>query len=168
VALAKLSEQQRAEIRQKYAAGDTTQRQLASQYGVAQCTVRRVLFPEAVKIVQHNWEADNPEKRRRMYNNRLEKSLLYTSRRRGWAHNISLEDVCIPDRCPVYGIRLDRHAPPGAPNRPSIDRVDNTLGYVKGNVRIISWAANKDKHDLTECKLRLLLNYVENHKAGLL
>lgn len=45
------------------------------------------------------------------------------------------------------------------------DRVDNTKGYVRGNVRVISWAANLDKKNLSVEQLLALAEYVINHQA---
>lgn len=44
---------------------------------------------------------------------------------------------------------------------PSIDRFDNALGYVKGNIRVISTRANLLKRDATVDEVRRLLAYME-------
>jgi hypothetical protein len=45
---------------------------------------------------------------------------------------------------------------------PSLDRIDSSLGYVKGNVWVISWRANHIKTDATLDELRLLVTGLEN------
>lgn len=50
------------------------------------------------------------------------------------------------------------------PNDPacwSLDRKDNSLGYVKGNVVIVSLKANKIKRDATPLELRQVADFYE-------
>jgi len=42
---------------------------------------------------------------------------------------------------------------------PSLDRLDNSLGYIPGNVKIISWKVNKLKNDLSLEQLERLYRY---------
>lgn len=69
---------------------------------------------------------------------------------RGMAFDLTLADIVIPNVCPVFGIAIDRSAT-GASSAasPSLDRIDNTLGYVRGNVAVISMRANQLKRDGT-------------------
>ena len=87
--------------------------------------------------------------------------MLYSARSRaivkGWDCDIELEDIVIPERCPVLGIPLvagtngkDKFA------TMSLDRIDSSKGYVKGNVRVISTRANLLKSDATLAELVLL------------
>jgi len=87
------------------------------------------------------------------------------AKRDGREHTITLADIVIPEFCPVYGLRLDCAAPARAPNLPSLDRVDNTKGYVPGNVRVISWKANCDKSDLSQDEILALAAYVQSHRG---
>ena len=88
------------------------------------------------------------------------------AKKRGLEHSITLSDIVIPDVCPAYGIPLDCAAGPKAPNLPSLDRVDNTKGYVPGNVRVISWAANYHKGNRSVDQLLSLAEYVLKHQEG--
>ncbi len=75
----------------------------------------------------------------------------------GREFTISLEDVQIPDRCPVLGIPIKRKAAGRVdPASASLDRIDNSKGYVKGNVRVISHRANSLKRDMTLEEARLI------------
>jgi hypothetical protein len=69
--------------------------------------------------------------------------------RNGLDFDLTYEDVIFPDYCPVLGIAIDFSKPGRSDNSPSMDRIDNTKGYVKGNVEIISWRANRIKNDGT-------------------
>jgi hypothetical protein len=91
--------------------------------------------------------------------------LLITARRvakvKGWAFNITLSDVIVPTHCPVFGVALDPGAKSRADNLPSLDRLDSTKGYVRGNVWVISWRANRLKSDATLDELRALVRAIE-------
>ena len=77
--------------------------------------------------------------------------------------NLSLEDIQIPDTCPVFGIPLVVHSPDGPhPDSPTLDRVIPSLGYVKGNIRVICHRANALKGDATLNELKLILKYMGN------
>ena len=43
---------------------------------------------------------------------------------------------------------------------PSLDRIDNSKGYIKGNVAVISNKANKYKSDMTIENIEKLASYV--------
>jgi len=58
-----------------------------------------------------------------------------------------LEDIVIPEYCPYLKIKLDSFGV--ADFCPSIDRIDSTKGYVKGNIEIISFQANRMKNTAT-------------------
>lgn len=79
------------------------------------------------------------------------------AKKRGIFFDISPEDIKWNDICPVLGIPivLRRQGKGGGPNSPSLDKIDNAKGYIKGNVRVISNRANKLKNDMTreECAL---------------
>lgn len=97
----------------------------------------------------------------------LEKRMLQNAKyRKGSDCTITLEDIVIPDVCPVYGIPLDRAAPPRSPNKPSLDRIDNTKGYIPGNVCVISWAANSDKSNLTLDQAKALVRYMSGESTS--
>lgn len=82
------------------------------------------------------------------------------AKRKGLSFNITQKDLIVPKVCPVLGIEIIPKASREMKQRdssPSIDRIIPSLGYVKGNVRIISNRANRLKSDMTieECKLIL-------------
>ena len=87
--------------------------------------------------------------------------------KRGIEFNLVPEDITIPETCPVLGIKLEQRLTSGKgyadDNAPSVDRVDNSKGYISGNVQIISYRANSLKKDATLAELRALVNYMENY-----
>lgn len=76
---------------------------------------------------------------------------------RGLDFTITVEDVVIPARCPLLGITLQRGAGLLGPASPSLDRINPRLGYVEGNVWVISHRANAIKNDATLDEMRALL-----------
>src|SRR5580692_6046027 len=112
------------------------------------------------------WRKNNREKdraiRKRKYAKRTsEQRLLRNAKHSAWLRgttvSITLEDIIIPDVCPVLGIPLFRQGGTRTANSPSLDRLDNTKGYVKGNVWVISWRANKLKGESTLAELEALV-----------
>lgn len=71
--------------------------------------------------------------------------------RRGREFTLDPEDIMIPERCPVLNVPM---------KRPSIDRMDNSRGYVKGNIRVISTRANLLKNNAAEWELQAVLEYM--------
>jgi hypothetical protein len=86
-------------------------------------------------------------------NTTVEQSMLNRSKSRakkkGFEHNITIDDILIPDKCPLLGIPLIKGENSVHANSPTLDRIDSTKGYVKGNVWVISYKANTIKSDAT-------------------
>ena len=94
-------------------------------------------------------------------------NLRYNARKRGIPFDLRVEEFVLPKVCPVLGIPIN-FGPRHHPNLPTFDRIDPTKGYVRGNVRIISWRANLLKHDSRDpAELRAVANYMEANLAGL-
>jgi hypothetical protein len=81
------------------------------------------------------------------------------ARKAGLEHTLKYEDIQIPNVCPVLGIPLHREGRETWLNAPSLDRVDNTLGYTPDNVVVISRRANILKKDATIDELIALAQY---------
>lgn len=81
------------------------------------------------------------------------------AKERGIDFNLEIEDVQIPDVCPICKIPI-KFSEKRTDNTPSIDRLDNDLGYIKGNVRIISWRANRLKNNMTKEEVANLYGYL--------
>ncbi|QIG73052.1 postulated decoy of host sigma factor protein [Rhizobium phage RHph_N3_19] len=70
------------------------------------------------------------------------RKLQSSSKRRNSEFDLEKEDIIIPEVCPVFGTPFEI----GTRYAPSVDRIDNSKGYVKGNVQIMSWMANSMKN----------------------
>jgi len=78
---------------------------------------------------------------------------------------VEFDDLEWPLICPVLGIELDYYGMLGSRNPASVsfDRVDSSLGYIPGNVHIISWKANRIKNDGTAEEHRKIADYIYKH-----
>jgi hypothetical protein len=69
------------------------------------------------------------------------------AKKAGVLFNLTIRDLDTPGFCPVLGIELDWGGGGTRDNAPSLDRLVPALGYVKENVRVISYRANRIKND---------------------
>jgi hypothetical protein len=78
---------------------------------------------------------------------------------------LTVSDLDPPVLCPVLGMPIDygrkQRLGPGD-DSPSIDRIVPALGYVAGNVRIMSFRANRIRNNATLDDLRKLVLYLES------
>jgi len=76
--------------------------------------------------------------------------------------NLTLDDIIIPDKCPILECEFNQLS---TLYTYSIDRIDNTKGYVKGNIQIITRLANMMKNAASNEELILfsknILNYIK-------
>lgn len=84
------------------------------------------------------------------------------AKKQGTPFNITPEDLTIPQVCPVLGIPLIHGKGAQRNNSPSVDRKIPALGYVEGNVQVISWRANDLKKNGTLEEFRRLIAYLES------
>lgn len=63
--------------------------------------------------------------------------------------NLVFNDLEWPLVCPVLDLELDYFCSVRTENSVSFDRIDSNKGYIKGNVVIMSWRANRIKNDGT-------------------
>jgi len=76
--------------------------------------------------------------------------------------NLKIEDIPeIPKLCPILGIEIIIGIGKLSDNSPSIDRIDNKLGYIKKNIRIISYRANRIKGNTTIEEIKKILKDME-------
>jgi hypothetical protein len=75
------------------------------------------------------------------------------------------ENAEFASHCPVFNVPLEwscqrGNGTGGLPNSPSIDRIDPSRGYVKGNIWVISHRANTIKNDASHDELKLVTKAV--------
>ena len=75
--------------------------------------------------------------------------------------NLTLDDVVIPDKCPALGIDIPKDNSKPSYNSPTLDRLIPSLGYVKGNVAVISMKANLIKSNATQKEIQMVADWVK-------
>lgn len=81
---------------------------------------------------------------------------------KGIEFSITFEEIEFPELCPVLGVQLDYTVGKGGvcnDNSPSFDRVSPTMGYVSGNVIVVSNLANRIKSNATVDQLERVAAY---------
>jgi hypothetical protein len=116
--------------------------------------------------------------KRRQQNNawrraHLEFDLLKGARTRaekkGLPFNLTLSDIVIPSLCPVLGIPLVVGVGCATDCSPTLDRILPELGYVRGNIAVISRRANIIKSNATAEEIERVAAWVRARRhAGLI
>lgn len=142
----------------------------------------RAKYPELTKaeydkIYRARTEGDIELKERKKASSRLRRGKMGESlkiallsgararaKRKGLPFNIDISDIFIPNYCPVLGLKLevcfDKKG--GKAHSPSLDRINPTLGYVKGNVLVMSRRANLIKTDASLVEIEKVAAFLRN------
>lgn len=105
--------------------------------------------PDKVRINKLRYRDKNPARY-------IHKCARDNAKAAGIDFNIEESDINIPDVCPVFKVPFEW----GTRYAPSIDRIDSSKGYIKGNVQIISRKANVMKNDATAEELQQFAKWV--------
>lgn len=129
-----------------------------------ECVKCGEIYEITSKNVRHCKKCNNKrvksyDQRGRMLNRAKERS-----KKSGLECKISKEDIVIPEFCPILGIKLEfkKGSPGGHKNSPSLDRIDNSKGYIKGNIRVISHLANQMKSYANNEELLIFAKWIIN------
>jgi len=80
--------------------------------------------------------------------------------------SIIREDLVVPEHCPIFNTPLVYNRKKGKTfqgwDSPTVDRIDNTKGYTKDNIAIISWRANSIKGNATLKELKSIVKWLED------
>lgn len=93
------------------------------------------------------------------------------------AFDLTLDDIVVPTHCPVLGRPLKFGMPrsasyerrgkaPPTDDSPSVDRIDPTKGYTKGNIVVVSWRANRIKGNATYEELCMIVDFYQQYEKG--
>lgn len=108
------------------------------------------------------WRDNNIEAKRKMcrdyyYKNKDSNPIKYLlayaklrSKQKKLPFDLTIDDIIIPEVCPIMGTKFDRS---DVKTSPSIDRIVPELGYIKGNIQVISTLANQMKWNSTREEL---------------
>lgn len=82
---------------------------------------------------------------------------------KGLPFDLTALDIDVPVTCPVLGTPLVFGGGKNHPDSPSVDRIIPELGYVRGNINVISNKANTLKRDVIDAAdLEKVATYVRN------
>ena len=113
-------------------------------------------FVSAARKRHHEWWIANRESdlhvRRSLYR-RAKKRAAYLK----VPFTITLDDIQVPKNCPIFGFPLKVNVGRYGDDSPSLDRIIPKLGYVPGNVIVISQRANVLKRDASLEELEALV-----------
>lgn len=96
-----------------------------------------------------------------------EQCLLASARNRarkyGIPFSLTVDDIHIPTHCPILGIPLTRNLGQhgGTTSSASLDRIVPELGYVSGNVQVVSLLANNMKSNANVEQLKKFAAWVQ-------
>lgn len=119
--------------------------------------------------INRTWHKTHPERmaeisRRSKEGPGWKAVLLGAARRRAAANGIpfdlTVDDFEIPEFCPVLGVKLIKGRDKASPDSATLDRIEPALGYVAGNVQVISRRANMMKSDASADELRRFAAWV--------
>lgn len=85
----------------------------------------------------------------------------------GVPFDITHKDIEWPTHCPILGIELKRGSSyEERGTSPSLDKINPDLGYVKGNVRVISNKANRMKQNSSREELEMFARNILSYLDG--
>ena len=85
----------------------------------------------------------------------------HRAKSKGIEFNIELSDIIIPEICPILGLPIKKAIDGNRDLSPSLDRIDNDKGYIKGNIQVISFKANAMKLTADKSELINFANWVK-------
>ncbi len=107
------------------------------------------------------------EQKRQEFLRDYKRNMLVGAKRRASIKNIDFniteEDIEIPSMCPILEVPLIIGTKDNYEYSPSLDRIDNSKGYVKGNIQVISKKANSMKNSATLEELQAFCRNVLRH-----
>ena len=89
-----------------------------------------------------------------------------SARSKGIPFTISFDEIEQPTHCPILGTKLNYGWSGSSgrdPAKASFDKIIPELGYISGNVKVISWEANSKKGDMTLEEITLIKEYIEEN-----
>ena len=117
------------------------------------------------KIKRQENKAVYAERQRIKYSKNRIAYMLHSSRARAksknMVFNLEEKDIIFPERCPVFGTIFEIGVKKPSNFSPSLDRINSKIGYVKGNIIIVSFRVNNLKCNATFEELEKILKYLE-------
>lgn len=102
---------------------------------------------------------------RHFWKDDIHKNLYHNAKYRakvdGLVFTILPEDIIVPEFCPILGLKLQvAHGYNQTDCSPSLDRIINECGYIKGNIQVISLLANRIKNNASKEQIKKVADYL--------
>lgn len=88
------------------------------------------------------------------------------AKKQGVPFTIAVSDIVIPEFCPILSIRLEKGKQGFCETSPTLDKIVPGLGYVPGNVMVISFRANRIKSDASVEEMRKIVEWRRKFEAN--
>jgi hypothetical protein len=105
-------------------------------------------------VIERQWRLKNPA--HGMFSNAKERAKL-----KKVSFNLEKGDIVIPERCPCCQHFLEVGRTKVHSHSPTLDRLDLSRGYIRGNVWVICHFCNRQKSDMSVAQLRALADKIE-------
>lgn len=115
--------------------------------------LRRLTSSEHINNLRKNRHRTNPAKE-------LYRAAKRRAKNKSLEFSITLDEIVISESCPILGIPLIVGDSKIHDTSPSLDRIDNSKGYIKGNVQVISNLANRMKNSASNELLIKFANWI--------
>lgn len=104
-------------------------------------------------------------KSKKLYSEKRHEELLYDgaksrAKKKSIVFDISVDDIVIPDVCPVLGIPLYKTGVKITDNTPTLDRIIPEKGYIKDNIIVISNRANRIKSNASSEEILMVYRWL--------
>lgn len=109
----------------------------------------------------HIWNANRRNNHKKNPLSNMIRCAKSRAKQKGLEFDLSLGDINLPEKCPILDIPLKVSEKTVSDFSPTIDRIDNSKGYVKDNVIVISFRANTIKNNSTIEELKKIIHYYE-------
>lgn len=143
-----------ADCRKTYQRASASKRVWSLEDKAAYYREYRKRKPEKQKKASKNYRASHPIRA-------LINGAKGRAKTKGLPFDLDESDLVAPTHCPVLGIELNYEASHNNDASPSLDRRTPALGYVRGNVTVISRRANILKLDVIDPEeLQKVVDYI--------
>lgn len=107
------------------------------------------------EIRRNSWR--NLDPRKKLYQQSKSRAL-----RKNIEFSISINDIIIPDKCPLLNVPFIIGTKNNYEYTHSLDRIDNSKGYIPGNIWVISKKANSMKNSANKEELLYFAQQILN------
>ena len=115
---------------------------------------RRLQDNETIKAIRRkSWRELDPRKK-------MLQQCKNRAKRRGLDFNLELSDIIIPEKCPLLNVPFEVGTQGDYEMTYSLDRIDSSKGYIKGNVWVLTKKANSMKNSASRQELLTFANNI--------